>query len=53
MKEEKCTMFKNKIEKYKEECCSIVYIDESEVAYDTAITYGYSTVRDRCYSTQD
>ena len=51
--EKKRTMFKNRITKYKEEGCSIVYIDESGFAHDMPKTHGYSTVGDRCYATQD
>ena len=51
--EEKRTMFKNRMAKYKEEGCSIVYIDESGFADDMPRTRGYSTVGDRCYATQD
>ena len=51
--EEKRTMFKNRIAKYKEEGCFIVYIDESGFAHDMPRTHGYSTVGDRCYATQD
>ena len=46
-------MFKNRIAKYKEEGCFIVYIDESGFAHDIPRTHGYSTVGDRCYATQD
>ena len=45
--EEKRTMFKNRIAKYKEEACSIVYIDESGFVHDMPRTHGYSTVGDR------
>ena len=45
-------MFKNRIAKYKEEGCSIVYIDESGFAHDMPKTHGYSTVGDSCYATQ-
>ena len=51
--EEKRIMFKNRIAKYKEEGCSIVYIDESGFAHDMLRTHGYSTVGKRCYATQD
>ena len=51
--EEERTMFKNKIAKYKEEGCSIVYIDESGFAHDMPRTHGYLTAGDRCYGTQD
>ena len=50
--EEKRTTFKNRIAKYKEEGRSIVYIDESGFAHDMPRTHGYSTVGERCYSTQ-
>ena len=53
MNEEKRTMFKTRIAKYKEEGYHIVYIDESGFAYDMARTYGYSTVGDPCYATQN
>ena len=45
--EEKHTMFKNRIAKYKEGY-SIVYIDESGFAHDMARTHGYSTGGDHC-----
>ena len=48
--EEKRTMFKNRIAKYKEEGCSIVYIYESGFAHNIPRTHGYSTVGDRSYA---
>ena len=47
--EEKRTMFKNGIAKYKEEGCSIVYIDESGFAHDMPRTRGYALRGQRCY----
>ena len=50
---EKRILFKNRIAKYKEEGCSIVYIDESGFVHDMPRTHGYSTVGHRYYATQD
>ena len=51
--EEKRTVFKKRIAKYKQEGCSIFYIDESGFAHDMPRNHGYSIVEDRCYATQD
>lgn len=51
--QEQRAIFCQKIEKYKQEGRSLVYIDESGFAHDMQRTHGHSLKSQRCYGTHD